>query len=119
MHLLTLVFGIASVSWMFKNEENAEKVFDEIETARNLKNTVVFVDDFGQRASIDGGSIIGNMLEDMEKSKLSKVEHALYNTRVQILANKMGQSDPTIMAAMRGQGPAILSPMGPNGPFRQ
>jgi hypothetical protein len=103
---------------MFESEENAEKAFTDIETARENKARVVFADDFGHRASIDGASIVGNLLEDMSKAKMSQVEHALHNTRVQILANKMGQSDPAIMAAMRGQGPAILAPMG-NGRFPQ
>lgn len=120
MHLLTVVFGPASVSWLFQKEELANSIFSQIEQAKKDKTAVAFTDEFGQRAVLDGASIYGLLIEDMEKSKLARVEHMLHNTRVQSLANKMAQSDPALKAAMLSQGPAMLSPMGGlNGRFPQ
>ena len=116
MHMLTVVFGPASISWMFQEPEKADAIFADIEGARIAKTSIAFTDDFGHRASIDGATICGMLLEDMEKSKMARVEHTLHNTRIQMLANKMAQSDPALRAASMMQGPAVLQPMG-NGRF--
>jgi hypothetical protein len=118
IEMYTLSIALGSTSWalLFKTKEAAELALDRIMFAKGgTVSTVDFSDDFGQRIFVEGNSIHGCMLEDMDKTPLAHIERALWHARMQAQGQKLAQSD----ASLRQPGPAILSPgMGmANGPF--
>jgi hypothetical protein len=108
MHSITVIFGPASLRFLFKTKEKAEahKNFRTDHPTQDL----IIDDDFGTHAEIKALSIHGIIIEDMDVSKLAGVELMLHNTRIQAAAQHRAQSDPGLRAAR--QGPAVISPMG-------
>jgi hypothetical protein len=108
MHSITVIFGPASLRFLFKTKEKAEahKNFRTDHPTQDL----IIDDDFGQHAEIKALSIHGIIIEDMDHSKLAGVEIMLHNTRIQALAQHRAQSDSQLRTAQ--QGPRVLSPMG-------
>jgi hypothetical protein len=108
VHSITVVFGPASLRFLFRDKAKAEahKNFRTDHPTQDL----IIDDDFGQHAEIKAMSIHGIIIEDMDHSKLAGVEIMLHNTRIQAAAQHRAQSDPGLRAAQ--QGPRVLSPMG-------
>ena len=106
MYSITVIFGPASLRFLFKTKEKAEahKNFKTDHPTQDL----IIDDDFGQHGEIKALSIHGIIIEDMDHSKLAGVEVMLHNTRVQALAQQRAQSDPGLRAAQRG--PAVHTP---------
>jgi hypothetical protein len=102
---------------MFHKEEDAHKIFAEVESARLAKTNVAFTDDFSQQASIDGSAIAGALIEDMEKSKMAHIERALHQARTNARTQVAARSDPVLKNIATMQGPPMLQPM-PNGHFQ-
>ncbi len=108
MHSITVVFGPASLRFLFKSKEKAES-FKNFKTDHPTQDLHID-DDFGQHAEIKALSIHGIIIEDMDHSKLAGVEVMLHNTRIQALAQQRAQSDSQLRSAR--QGPAVISPLG-------
>lgn len=112
MHSLTVIFGPASLRFLFKSKEKADtfRAFRSDHPAQDL----IIDDDFGQHAEIKALSIHGIIVEDMDQARLAGVEMTLHNTRIHALATQRAQSDPALRAAHRG--PGVISPVpGMNG----
>jgi hypothetical protein len=109
VHSVTVVFGPASLQFLFKSKERVAqfRAFRSDHPTQDL----VFDDDFGQHAEIRAASIHGILIEDLDVSKLAGIEKMLHNTRIQHGAQQRANSDP----AFKRAGPAVLTPMGPNG----
>lgn len=122
MHSLTIVVGPTAWVLLYKDEQKAMDARNTLDTyARGEVHGAGHVrieDDFGQAATLIPGSVHGYMLEDMERSKLARVEMAMHQQRTQLLAQKTAQNDPGLRAMSMMNGPAILQPMGPGGPPR-
>lgn len=111
--MFSLSIALGNTQWrlMYRKVEDAEKAWAIL---NQPASPVQLDDDFGQRIVVKSQQIAGVMFEDMDKSKMANVALMLFNTSVQMTAQKQVQSDPAFRAA--AQGPAIVSPMG-NGRF--
>lgn len=127
MFSMTILLG-EGTPWtlLFKTQESfdtAKLIYNTPALTDFQGKTFELTDDFGQHAFIKRASIHGVLFEDLEQSKLANVERGLHHARTQIAAEQAGRADPVISGfrPARPQGPAVLSPMGPqfNGPFRQ
>lgn len=112
MFALTISFGPQGTMWrlLYKTEETAQRAYAVTERVPNP----YLEDDFGQKLHVHG-QVHGIMLEDMEQSKLANIEMALHNARTQAGAQTRAANDPILKSAQMTRGPAMLSPMGPNG----
>lgn len=107
MYVLSVVFGSASVGFMFKTKEAAEKCMFTV-----VENTFTIVDDFGSSATIKSDSMHGWVLEDLDQSKVARAEQMVHQNRCTNLAAKIATSDPSL----RTMGsPAVITPHGMNG----
>lgn len=109
MYVLSVVFGSASVGFMFKTKESAEKCLLDA-TDKDWQ----IVDDFGSIAHVIRTSVHGWVLEDLDQSKVARAEQMVHQNRCQNLATKIATSDPSL----RTMGsPAVITPHGmqPNG----
>jgi len=97
---------------MFKTEESARNA---LAAANTDSSTVTWLDDFGQEATIDRNQIHGSMLEELDKSKLARIEMELHAVRTKLKANEIADADPMIRQArarQQGGGMPMLQPMG-------
>lgn len=110
--MFSLSIAMGSIQWrlMFKTEEAAKIVYDQL-SSPVVENKLKLEDDFGQTANINTGYISGILLEDMDQSKLANVAIMLFNAEVQLLAQKQAQTNPAFRAA--NSGPAIINPVSP------
>ena len=112
MHSVTVVFGPASLRFMFRSKEKAEALRSF--RCDHPTQDLLIDDDFGQHAEIRAASIHGVIIEDMDQSRLAGIELMLHNARIQASAQSRAQSDTQLRAAHRG--PAVISPVpGANG----
>lgn len=142
MFVLSVVFGSASIGFMFKTQEKADTAraslfgtftnegfvtlpAGSIPSTTNLplgnisafNSQPVFIqitDDFGQHATFNIASIHGAIVEDLEQSKLARAEQMLHQARCQNVAQKLALADPGLRMM---NSPAVLNPMG-NGMMR-
>lgn len=118
MFSLTVFVGSGMWQFLFKTEETAKMAFNTIVIPMSVttSNTADIVDDFGNHAAFIRTAIHGEVLENLEETKLAHCERALHQQKVQIAAQELARADSTISKARNMQGPAILAPMGaPNG----
>jgi hypothetical protein len=121
MFAVTIVFGNTSWRLLYKDEKKAEEAYNFVKqpahktVSFNPDLRIELIDDFGQRAFFTTASINGGMLENLDESKLGAIEMALHQARTEIAGRQRAESDPTLRAASMNRGPAIVSPMGPNG----
>ena len=115
MFSITVVFGPGPTSWRFlyKSLAGAEK-YDAHLTDHPTQDLQI-ADDFGQKAKIKSTQIHAIMLENMEESKQAGIEVSMHDMRTKATIQARIQSDPAIRAAMQQRGPAVLTPVGPNG----
>jgi len=113
MFTLSVVFGHASIGFMFKTKEAAENADTIINTAVSMGGAATIADDFGQRGSFKPSSIHGVILEDMDQSKLARAEQMLHQAVTYALAKKLERTKPEL-AVMNT--PAVINPM--NGMMR-
>ena len=112
MHSITVVFGPASLRFLFKTKEKAE-AHKNFRTDHPTQDMIID-DDFGSHAEIKAMSIHGIIIEDLDVSKLASVEIMVHEARSRASAQHRAQSDPALRTAQ--QGPRVLSPMpGMNG----
>jgi len=111
MHSITVVFGPASLRFLFRSKEKTEQ-FRAFRSDHPTQDLIID-DDFGQHAEIRALSIHGIVIEDMDHSKMAGVEVLLHNERIRATAQQRAQSDTQLRTASRG--PSVLTPMGPNG----
>lgn len=104
MHMLSIVFGSASIALLFKTKEAALVARDKTNADYQDAN---IEDDFGQSAMIRGKSIHGVVLEDLDASKYARAHQMLQNLHAQNIAGKLATSDP---ALRQGQSPAVITP---------
>lgn len=109
----TLTVAVGNIPWalMFKTREAANDSFAVVTAYQDAD----IEDDFGQRLRVRAGSVLGAVLEDMDKSKIAHIERALHHARMQHEGQKMAQADATLR--MGQAGPAILTPGFGNGGF--
>lgn len=115
MYSLTIAIGPTMWSLLFHNEENAKKQEAAITTGMNTAMQFGVQDDFGQKLQAIPGSVHGWMLENLDETKMAHCERMLHQTRTQSQAQRMAESDPTLRLGQQLRGPAMISPMGPNG----
>jgi hypothetical protein len=108
MHSITVVFGPASLRFLFRSKERTEQ-FRAFRTDHPTQDLIID-DDFGQHAEIKALSIHGIVIEDLDQSKMSAVEMMLHDARTRATAQSRAQSDTQLRSA--GRGPSVLTPMG-------
>jgi hypothetical protein len=107
MWTIACVVGPASFALLFKTEENAAKAI-KICNAGIKGELAQITDDFGQQ--LVTYQLQGYLAEDLEQSKLARVEFALHQQRTQLLAQKAAENDTVIRTSRMMQGPAVLDP---------
>lgn len=109
--MFSLSIALGSITWqlLYNKEEDANKAYDELAVC----DTIVLIDDFGQRFRAERTDVHGCLLEDMDKSALARIELGLHNMRMQIKGGQMADNDPAIKEARRRQSMGVISPMGP------
>lgn len=121
MFAITVAHGVQSWRLLYKTEEKAADHFSDLTapvdktvgfSAATHKN---FMDDFGQRAHFRLDAITGVMYENLDESKLANIELGLHQQRTQVGFQQRAESDPTIRAAQRNRGPAVIDPTSFNG----
>lgn len=122
MFSLTIVFGPVPCSLLYSDEEHFKAAIAACSASAKTTSfegdDLKLEDDFGQGVCIKRASIHGFSYEDMNKTKIARIERGLHDMRVQIEANDRGRTDPKISNAMRAAaGPGVLSPAF-NGAFR-
>lgn len=112
MFSLTVAFPHTTAQWalLFKTEEKAREAGAIF--ANDADGTVT--DDFGQTLIAPAGMRPVMMFENLDLSKLGRIEMALHLARVQADGQKRAQTDPVLNSLAR-PGPAIVTPMGLNG----
>lgn len=143
MFTLSVVFGNASVGFVFKTQEAAEKAAEALSTKPpafaasagldslpmnnrreqlqqisepNLRlGSILIEDDFGQRGTFNLNSVHGVILEDMERTKVARSEQMVHQMKCQMLARKLSSADPALRMM---NSPAMIDPMGGNGLMR-
>lgn len=109
MFVLSVVFGSASVGFMFKTKEAADNALRDLTVEPEYWK---IVDDFGSTARIKHSSVHGFIVEDLDQSKIARAEQMVHQNRCTNLATKMATSDPSL----RTMGsPAVITPHGMNG----
>jgi hypothetical protein len=111
MWTIACIVGPASFALLFKSEESAKAAQRVCEIGISGQAAQV-EDDFGQLLAWHEGDLKGYLMEDLEQSKLARVEFALHQQRTTILAQKAAESDTIIRNHKRMQGPASFDPMG-------
>ena len=116
MFSLTIVFGPSSTVWtlMFKTEESSQNCITII-GSDNATSMTVLADDFGQKCTLRTSEIHGWMIENLEQSKLARIEMELHAVRTKLKANEIADADPMIRQArarQQGGGMPMLQPMG-------
>ncbi len=100
MFTLSVVFGSASVGFMFKTQESAESAAAsllEIATGDGFKmgippgSRISIKDDFGQHGIFNASSIHGVIIEDLEQTQLARAEQMVHQARCQNKAAKLAQ----------------------------
>jgi hypothetical protein len=121
MYNLTIHFGPSAVAWsfLFKNKERADSIFRNVMDAMDKKINLggLIADDYGQSAYLATEAISGVLLEDTELGTEARILRGLDQARGQARATKRASTDPELQAAMRGQGPSVITPF-TNGGFR-
>jgi hypothetical protein len=121
MYNLTIHFGPNAVAWsfLFKDENKAQSAFTNVSSVMGPSQlTTDFEDDYGQKVTIFGQAIHGVLLENTELGTEARILRGLEQAKGQARATKRASSDPELQAAMRGQGPSVITPFA-NGGFRQ
>jgi hypothetical protein len=113
MHSITVVFGPASLRFMFKSKEKAEALRSF--RVDHPTQDMIIDDDFGQHAEIRSASIHGVIFEDMDLSRLAGVEAMLHEARTRAVAQQRAQSDSALRAANRGPSVVPVMTGGMNG----
>ena len=111
MHAVTVFLGTGAWALLFKDEDKAARVINDLRTTYSKQTShLEIADDFGQVLAINS-TPHGWLHEDLELSKLARVEFALHQQRTQVLAQKMASSDSTLRQASMMNGPAIIDPV--------
>ena len=112
MHAVTVFLGTGAWALLFKDEDRAKTIVSQLRDYISLLNVqnVEIIDDFGQALMV-ATKPHGWLHEDLELSKLARVEFALHQQRTQVLAQKMASSDSTLRQAHMMNGPAIIDPV--------
>jgi hypothetical protein len=126
MYNLTIHFGPNAVAWsfLFKDEDKAGVIYNAYMDFRMspIKNdgirTLIGIDDYGQTFAIPFDEIRGVLIENTELGTEARILRGLEQAKGQARATKRASSDPELQAAMRGQGPSVITPFA-NGGFRQ
>ena len=113
MHSVTIVFGPASLQFLFKTKEPVEQ-FRSFRSDHPTQDLIID-DDFGQHAEIRAASIHGIVIEDLTQSKLGGVEKMLHGASIQAAAQQRANSDPR---SAKTASPRVLTPF-PNNGFSQ
>jgi hypothetical protein len=112
MYSLSISFGPTGTVWqfLFKEKEAAQGAHKSI--SENIKAGLMaqIQDDYGQIATF--GNIHGYLLEDLPAVETARIQRSLIDERCKAKFIKAATDDPTIKAAMRPQGPSVLTPMG-------
>ena len=110
MYSLTIHFGPNALQWqfLFKEKEKAESAYGNATSDGDLR----IDDDFGQTAFFVDGTRSSILLEDLALVETARIQRALIDERVKAKFIKAATDDPIIKAAMRPQGPGVLTPMG-------
>lgn len=112
MFTLTLAVGNASWPLVFKSNDTLHAALAPLHLMTAPDDRIAITDDFGQQATVVHRSFHGMLIEDMDKVKLAHIERQLYAARLSVDAQNAARSDPKLMAAARGQGPGVITPMG-------
>lgn len=117
MFMISIVFGSASPStstFLFKEEDKAKLAYANIQRELGVPGRKAeIIDDFGLSASWPGYIIQNVTLEDLEKSRIGKVERAMEDIYFKIDGNDRVKVDPKVKAASMTQGmPTIIHPSG-------
>lgn len=110
---ITVIVGNTSFPLLYRTEEAAKAAVETIYDGAGFSVS----DDFGQTFHGTLANIRGLLVEDLDKSRLARIEMGLHNARTQIAMNKQAETDPMLRQARMQQGPSVISPMG-NGGFR-
>lgn len=108
MFTLSVVFGHASIGFMFKTKEAAENADAILNMSVSMGGTATIVDDFGQRGSFKPASIHGVILEDMDQSKLARAEQMVHQALTQAVAQNLAKAKPELRV---NNTPAVINPM--------
>lgn len=111
MYSLTIHFGPNAMVWsfLFKEKKDAMQVYNSLSDL-DRDASIKFADDFGQSASVDGSTIHGVMLEDLDLVEEARILRSLANARGEVKARQRASTDPTIRQGMAGNGPGVLTP---------
>lgn len=119
MFTLSVVFGNASVGFMFKTQEAAENaaatLVGDPAMGVHVQKRIPIEDDFGQHGVFNAESIHGVIVEDMERTKVARSEQMVHQMKCQMLARKLSSADPALRMM---NSPAMIDPMGGNGLMR-
>lgn len=117
MYSISICFGPTGTVWnfLFKEEERARGVAENIETALGAPAARIgILDDFGQLFQGRVDQIHGFLLECLDESQAGQIERGLHNARVQAKAQERAMADEVISRSLRRQaaGPAVMTPFG-------
>lgn len=117
MYSLSISFGPNGITWalLFKEEEKAGAIFNAYVSAKvegSCTGPLIGSDDYGQSFAIPIDEISGMLLEDLPAVETARIQRSLIDERCKAKFIKAATDDPTIKAAMRLQGPSVLTPMG-------
>jgi hypothetical protein len=120
MFSLSISFGPTGTVWafLFKEEKDAGEVYNaymDFKGSRAEGGVLIGHDDYGQTFSFPFEEIRGVLLEDLEQIEAARIQRALIDEHVKAKFIAAAKSDPVIMAAARGQGPGVITPMGNRG----
>lgn len=118
MFTLSVVFGNASIGFMFKTQEAADNAATALvgipAMGAHVQKRIPIEDDFGQRGVFSAESIHGIIVENMELTAVARAEQMVHQARCQNKAAKLASADPALRMM---NSPPVLNPMG-NGMMR-
>ncbi len=118
MFTITVVFGNASASLMYRDRDKAAAIWavlskKTVDTYPMMTSgEMVIADEFGREIYLPPNMLYGAIFEDMNSSTEATIEVSMHNARTQVKAQKRASSDPELRAAQMGHGPSVLTPMG-------
>lgn len=117
MYSLSISFGPTGTVWqfLFKEEKMAGDAYNAyvgFKAGEAVSDMLIGTDSYGQSFAISMEDIRGVLIEDLALVETARIQRALIDERVKAKFIKAATDDPIIKAAMRPQGPGVLTPMG-------
>lgn len=117
MYSLSIHFGSNSIVWalLFKEEEKAGAIYNaymDFKVSEATSGMLIGSDDFGQSFAIPMEEVRGILLENLDLLETARIQRSLADERTKAKFIKAATDDPIIKAAIRPQGPGVLTPMG-------